>query len=457
MTSRAVLVPLHITFTLAVASCLGDPPSSDVCDAGGAPIVHEGRTITSVERWSAGTHVVRGTIQIRDGGSLTIAACATVQLAPDVSIEVGRGSGGTLIAAGTERQPVVFEREDPDRAWGRLFVTTPGQLSLSFTLLDGGGGPTSELADAEYGGASLVARGDSSTLPALVTASHVTITRSTGLGVMMLDATFEPSSRRLAVGLAGAYPLYIGVRAAGSIPAESLLVGNGIDAILLQSVGVAAYDMSEPILGDVTLRYWIVPYRVGHTEGSIVVGDEREESPDASLTLEAGVTLAFNRQTSHTNGLVVNGAYRGGHYEPQGALIIEGTASLPVTLTSAEVPPAPGDWMGIYFSHALDPRTRIEHAEIHFAGGDSGAVGACPASPGATSGDADCSVIFFLDEDASPRACITSSLFVDGLGCGIYRGWRDDDIDLRATNVFESLTGCDQSGVRLSGGCSPCE
>lgn len=437
----------------------GDHAEEKACDpvVQAQTTVHDGTSIEGAEHWTIGTHIVPRTIAIRSGATLTIDGCAIVRMGPDAGFEIAPDSDGRITTLGTATKPVMVMRDEAGKPWGRVLDRGSGQLSFSHTTLVGGGGAPGPIDTVDYGGATLVVWGDSAQLPELLTADGLSIIDSSGIGIMLRYARLTPSSRNLIVKGSSAYPVYASIRVAGSLPVDSTLQSNGVDAVLLQTMGPAIYDADAPISEDVVLNDLGLPYRVGHSLGSILVGDGSADGPSASLTLEAGVRLEFNRQGSTPNQLAVRGRQAGnGSYEPQGALIVKGLPSSPVVFTSAESVPAPGDWMGIFFKDVVDPRTHIEYAEIRYAGGDSGVVGACPALPGSSQGDADCSVIFWL-QAPPPAGCISHSLIADGLGCGLYRGWHEEDMDLRDSNTFERLTGCQQSGVRQGGTCTACE
>jgi len=258
---------------------------------------------------------------------------------------------------------------------------------------------------------------------------------------------FLSGSEELAVRGSGTHPLYLGVGYATNLP-KGTYSGNAVDAFLLQAIGVGVYGNDEPLLHDAVLPARGLPYQVGTSEtgADFIVGDGRSESPAALLRIEAGVELRFRGSSSVLGQLLVQGKGVGATSAPQGALVVEGTAEAPVVFTSMNPAPAAGDWQGLYFETLVDERTRIDHAEIRFAGGESLTVGVCVASPGATDSHADCSAVLYL-ETPPPSAFIQSTLFDTSAGCGVYRGWSGDDVNFVAGNTFTGLAGCEQSNV----------
>ncbi len=81
-----------------------------------------------------------------------------------------------------------------------------------------------------------------------------------------------------------------------------------------------------------------------------------------TFTIHEGVTL-------HMDGVLIIGGTSG---TANGNLVIAGTAAKPVTLTSTSATPASGDWEGLYFvtDHYDRTKTKIDHAEILYAGVD---------------------------------------------------------------------------------------
>ncbi len=433
---------------LALTSACASSP----CEPPGEPIVHQG-SISASETWVSGIHHLTGTVTVGSGATLTVAACSELRLAPNANLVISQSAGG-LVAEGTETEPIRLVRADPGTAWGNLFVFAPATASLSHVVLEGGGGTETDLTRAEFAGAALVARGDQDTLPEVLEVQNVGVLGSTGIGVFMLNARFAAGSDGLVVSGSGWFPLYTGANTLSELPAGSY-TGNEVDEILLQQVGAAGYQTNRPLVTDVTIHDRGVPYRVGTTSASIVVGDGYPNSPPVLLTVEAGVTLKFVPQASQASQLRITAGYRDGSYFAQGALRVLGTANAPVRFTSAAATPAAGDWAGLYFHHVVDPRTSINHAQVEYAGADSSSTGVCKASPGASNYDADCSLILFLEDGETPTAFVTNTRFAHGLGCGVYRGWRGAEVDFLATNEFVDLQGCRQSGVVPEVGTCP--
>ena len=153
-----------------------NPPSCPTTTTG--PTVHSA-DVASSQTWTAAAspHVVTQGISVLAGATLTIEACASVQLAAGASIDV---HGGTLLAQGTADKPITFGAKDP-MPWNNLRVDYPGTASLAYATLSGGGGQTTFEE-----GATLVisATNPVSSVAPLVKVDHVTIQGSVGFGVL---------------------------------------------------------------------------------------------------------------------------------------------------------------------------------------------------------------------------------------------------------------------------------
>jgi hypothetical protein len=436
---------------VVLAACGGDPsnhipdatPMPDAapaCTPSGTPITHAG-PITADQTWAAGIHEVTATVTV-SGGTLTIEGCSEVRLAPDASIELSQGAVA-LIANGTATAPIDFIQDTAGTPWGHVSAFGPAKLQLAFTSFDGGG-TLGDYKTADQLGATLVVRGDA-TLPQILAVDHVTVTHSSGIAVFMNSARFAPASTVLTIATSGAYPILLGADSASDLPAGAY-TGNASDAILLQSAGTAAaFEQGRALLADVTLHDRGVPYRVGLVPATIIVGDGIQGHPPAKLSIEAGVTMTFTPEgTSSTSRLQVRGYPNG---TPQGALVVTGTAAMPVVFDSAAAAPAAGDWQGLEFRNAIDPATSIIHAAIRNAGGPSFAVGVCEWKPGVGQGREDGSVIISLAPGVVPTAFIVSTSFENSAGVGVYRGWSVDDIDFLGTNLFSGIAGCLETNV----------
>lgn len=453
---HAAMTGLLIVGSLGAGCAPSTPMTMSMeCAVPATTVMHSG-FISASERWASGTHVITSTVTVRDGVTLAIDGCSRVQLAPDASIDV-TGTNARLQIDGSNAAPVRLERLQSDRAWGRILVRGTGSASLRSTTLAGGGGTAAQWRSADFLGSALAAQGDAALLPNNVTIVDSSVLDATGIAIVMVASRFDASSSNVTIHGAGAFPLYIGADGATEIPSGDWS-SNGINEILLHSASVGVYSNTRAIVRDTVIHDRSLPYRVGiedSSDGLIRVGDGRGDGPaSALLEIEPGVTLKFAAGGGNS-GLYVQGRMVDGRWTMQGALRAVGTAERPITFTSASATPAAGNWTGLYFKDVMDPRTRVEHAVIEFAGGDSSTRGVC-ASNGTGDIDADAAVIVSLQPGAAaPTQFVTNTVIRASANAGVYRNWDTQDVDFTPTNSFEALGGCRQSGVRAAlGGCS---
>ncbi|HTJ82906.1 MAG TPA: hypothetical protein VL400_14395 [Polyangiaceae bacterium] len=341
-----------------------DDPKPTTCAAPThGPTIHRG-DVMGDETWSADAspHVVEETVNVRNGARLVIEPCATVEMAEGKSLHVAfpiTPNTGTLIAEGSEHAPIHFRGQDGAR-WGRVLVQSPGTASLAWVTFEDGGGADSP------SGATLVAEGDGA-LPIRrdLAVDHVTIDGSLGAGVKVLRrAAFAKGSDALVVRGSGSpehpYPIEIGEAAIDGLPLGDY-TSNAKDEILI----APEFSVEE----DAEMRDVGVPYHLGDSPvDRLVVGHGRQGDPPATLTIEAGTTIRFDRET----GFEIEHAT--GTFAATGALVAVGTAASPIVFESGADAPAPGDWKGLWFGGVPAATDRIEHARIAHTGADCGCI-----------------------------------------------------------------------------------
>lgn len=414
------------------------PPAIDAapsCAPSTIVATHQG-AIAASETWATGVHRVTGSVTVT-AGTLTIAPCTEIRLAANASITIA-ATATALIAEGSEAEPIRFVRDAAAQPWGRIQATAPARLSLAHATLIGGG-TAGDYRTAEELGAMIEARGAAATLPTVLGVDHVTVDGASGIAVFMNAARFTAASTALTITRAGFHPILLGADTATELPAGAY-TGNTADSILLQSAGTAAaFEQARPIVADTVLHDRGVPYQVGVLPTAITVGSNVATDPPATLTIEAGATLAFVPEAGSTSRLQVR--------QPA-ALVVAGTATSPVTFTSAAAAPAAGDWQGIEFRGFLSPASHITHAVIDYAGGPSFAIGVCEWQAGSGNRAQLAAVIISVPDDEHPNADMIGSTAIDhSAGAGIYRGWTTTDVDLITGNTFNDVAGCLETNV----------
>ena len=129
-------------------------------------------------------------------------------------------------------------------------------------------------------------------------------------------------------------------------------VGNEVNGIVVRGGTLDA---------DTTWQKNKVPYVI---ISDLTVMYSEADTSTATLTVNPGVTIAFNKGTR----LKIGYRYSSSSSPYFGAIHAQGTEDSPVTFTSAENTPALGDWYGIYFNEATDNNYSIlEHCIIEYA------------------------------------------------------------------------------------------
>lgn len=432
MTPRTLAsTSLALVSVLAACGDEGTPntPEEPACTAPtSGPTFHSG-DVGLDEVWTAdaGPHIVEQDVRVRNGATLTIEACAEVQVAKDKNISVafpGTPNTGTLIVEGTAQRPVSIHGQAGAR-WGTLLVQAPGTAMLSHVnFADAGNGNFDE-------GATLRASGDREDgADPIVFVDHVRIEGSLGVGAWFDGgASFAEGSTDLVVTAAGQYALEVNEHALHSLP-DGTYTGNGIDEILINTEGTRYAGVG--LLEDTTLRNLGVPYRVGTSVGDTLAIGGREDKRLVTLTVEAGVTMRFLEGGALKVQTFTN-------LEPStGALRILGTAEQPVVLTAAQDVPQAGDWMGIWYGGVPAATNVIDHARIEYAGGDCRCILATCSAISEHEG-----AIILTGQPAS--AFVTNTQFSEIAGHAISEGYMGTLVDFTSSNTFDGVLGCEQT------------
>ena len=374
--------------------------------------------IAADETWKAsdGPHVVTFGFKVKAGAKLAIEPCAEVRIQSGYSIVVE----GTLVAIGTAQTPITITADDAAKPWGFLQVFAPGTVSLAFATVSNGGGETTN----SFG--MIEARGDQ-LAPAqkILKLDHVTLDGSAAFGVSLrAGGAFTDDSQAVTIKNGKAAPMRILPRVASSVPSGTY-TGNADDAIVIET---EAYG--EVNYEDVTLHDRGVPYRVG---GQTSLGDLRVGPNPFKLTVDAGVKLAFKKGGSLR--AVESGA-------TTGLLVANGTADRPVILTSAEKTPAAGDWVGVVLGKVAGA-FKLDHVELRYAGGPSGANGYhCqpnPTTTGEQSKNDDAALAIYHQPGGS---YLTNSVVADSAGDGVTNAYTGTFVDAKPTNTFTAIASC---------------
>lgn len=419
---------IRITCVLASVASTCTPPV-------GAGTTHG--SISAPETWTeAGSpHILPFDTSIYS--TVTIEPCAVVRIARKATVTVN--PGGSLVAQGQLARPVTFEPSVAGQAWSSI-RNLGGTLSLSHAVVAGGGDPLNTnvaLAGALQMQSSLASGG-------ILHVDDVEIVGSLSQGVYVNGPVgFDAGSRNLRVHGSVSFPVHVWARVIGSVPTGTY-TGNGRDAIAIAGTG-------GPVLNAQTMHARGVPYHVGSTglDGGRMDVDAQVAGQVAVLTIEPGVTIQF------PPGGVFNVGPSSGTAAARGALIAIGGADPAdrIVFTSDRgAASQAGDWLGIAFGGAVDPRSVMQNVRVEFAGGTSiTGSNSCPYP--ASNGINDAAIRIF----GPPLSqFITGTEIRSSLRHGIDRGWRADvQPDFLTGNSFTAVGSCKQTVPRTSAGVCP--
>lgn len=416
------------------------------CPAAVGPGVDHSGDITADQVWKAsdGVHRVASTVRVL--ATVTLEACARVELDTSGGLTVGSSStSGKLVAQGSfsdgKLLPVVITAKSMANRWGAIVVDSTGSLDLSYAVVSGG----DSLASQQNGGGMIRVFGVSSTSAGgtpVITKSFrsrwalVDGALSYGINLLSYAGFTDDSSgvavRGTATGPQGG-PIKIEVGAVQALPANLYLANNMSDEVFVEQTWSGTLSHTYRNLG--------YPYHV--MQGISL--QPAEDGPPAVMTVEPGVTLRFD------DGRNTSGVKVGATDKRQGVIVARGTADKPIVMTSAKLPAAPGNWRGIYFSEYPAAGHAFEYVTFEYAGGDSSATGfGCgPADNDAT--------ILILNQRPSESWVKNCTFRNGGGGTGIVSGWVSDEPgpDFKATNKFEGMPACHVSRWRSANNSCP--
>jgi len=429
-------------------SCTTSMPFACGFTENGVVVTHAGN-ITASESWAGdGTvHLIPNSISILAPATVTIQKCAIVKLNASVEISVQGNASGTgtakLLAAGDDivSGRVAITAMDPTQPWGRLRGLNQNSLiELDYAVItDGGsvGGAQRNAAIAMTGG---------STLPdPVLKVTNTIIANTAGTpGVYLSDAAFTSDSDGLTIG-AQFDGIDVPAMALGSIPPNT----STFEILVIENANI--FD-NLTINTNVPIHFKTDSVHVGGLAPTFV--------PKVTLTLNQGVTLKF--EPVSTAPTLVGFGDIGQSPDKNAALIINGTPTAPVLLTSARVAPAPGDWAGLWLITSVG--SQLNNVIIEYAGGDAGVgpLSCGPVDPTTHSPYRHTAALLVGDGNdlqyAPPAGLVTNGTFRNNAGnFAIDSVWQASTFGpaLNATNTFtNSAKVCTQSKNYITGGCA---
>jgi hypothetical protein len=308
--------------------------SVTVTVGGGSGPTHHSGEIDADEIWypSGNPHIIDDDVRTGDNVTLTIMPGCFVQFAADAELTCGYSAPGSIIAAGKADSMITFTSFSDTVPgfwrdivfWGNTMSTA--RMSYCNVLF---GGKTAD----NYGAVRLEGTN--------IKFDHNVVRKSGSNGVWATPTSYFTDFTSNTVTGCTKYAVHIGAAYVPTLGAGNTLTGNTKDGIQVDGMTITETGT------------WLnhgVPYVV---TDDIDVGDATN-SP--TLTIEAGCTIAFNADVELACG-----------YSASGSIIAVGTATAPITFTSAS-DTTPGFWRDIVFWGNTLSTAQVSYCNVLFGG-----------------------------------------------------------------------------------------
>lgn len=275
---------------------------------------------------NSGTWVQQPVPYVLGGGNFTVADGEALTINPGVSIKIDGTRSisvlGTLIADGEDANHITFTSN----------ALTPAKGDWRYIYFnDADPGCILDYCDMSYGG-SATANVYINNTGNNVAVSNSSISNSATLGIYVRPNS-EVTIADCSVVDCNDFPITVASNKVKNITGLMTITGNTPNAIRV---------LAQPI----TTATWInhgVPY---------LMWSDMDQEDLNTLTLEPGVELQFNTDV---------------RLRIYGTLIADGEELNPITFTSFQAVPAPGDWERLYFVDA-DAGTILDYCQIMYGG-----------------------------------------------------------------------------------------
>jgi hypothetical protein len=319
---------------MVLSACGGGGTSDDLTTGGGTPVpvgcvALATTNISTAVTLATGCYNIDSTLNVRNGGALTLNAGTTLRFASATQLYVEQG--GSLTTLGTAAAPVTLTGQDQTAGFwqGVRFVFSNSSLnSLTHTIVEYGGGNA---------GANLSTLG-LSTSPARLKLNNVTLRNSNQAGFVFDTQTLLDTVTNLKV-TDNAFPGTLPANLVAQLGTTSSFSGNTENTLHVKSQSISQAQ-TWPLLD--------VPYRL--------IDQSANYSVDAPLTLAPGVKLVMAAGSTL-------------YVSQSGALKAAGTAALPITFTGEQA--TAGYWKGIEFVFSNNVNNELSQAVVEYAGGSS--------------------------------------------------------------------------------------
>ncbi len=335
----ASLVLLIMQFVSGINTVTGSPLAD--CTNPNVPNFIDANTVMS------GTLYADSNVTVRNGAELTLTAGTEFRFCGEYDLQI---VDAKLHLVGTEAYPIVFDSENPNLNWGRIFFNGVGNDILTSTLqhveINNGGGsdPSADI------GAIHILDYSTSDFGSFPTIDRVTINDSGSYGLFIRNRSDDqtpPALSNLSINGSTNAPLLLYAASVGGLSDGNSFSSNGDQVIEVRvTTGVGgSIKISQ------TWRNQPLPFELVGTGAvnTLAIGDT---SNLPVLTLEPGITMWVGEDIF----IRVN----------HGGLIAEGTATEPITFTSVR---GSGPlWQQIVFERNVVHGSRLAYVNIEHAG-----------------------------------------------------------------------------------------
>ena len=291
------------------------------------------RTLTK----ACSPYVLEGRLRVNNDATLTIEPGVELRFPAGSWLEIGEGSGGTLVADGTAAEPIVFTSSEPQPTTGSWVGVTFEEQVLSGTSIT--------YAEIRYGGESYYnsthngCLSINSEIPGRVTVENVLFADCAQSGVAALQDGFAFASFATNAFEDSDAGMWLNAIAVGSVASDHSF--TNVDHNLIDG---------DTIVADATWEDQGIPWDV---DGSIRV----QGTDNPTLTLGAGLHLRFAADI-----------WLGVGENDPGSLVANGTAAAPVLLESSDSEPTAGSWVGVWLDDSTSSGTALAYTVVKDAG-----------------------------------------------------------------------------------------
>jgi hypothetical protein len=306
---------------------------------GGSGPTHHSGVIPANETWypSGNPHILDDDVYTGDGVTLTIMPGCYVQASADVELYCGAANPGSIVAVGKADSMITFTALTDTVAgfWNGIsfYGNTISTAKMSYCNVLFGGKTSDNLGAVRVDATN-------------IKFDHNLVRKSGSNGVWVSYSGYFSDFTNNTVTGCTKYAVHIGAANVPTLGAGNTLTGNTKN-------GIEVFNSAVTSSGT-----WLnhgVPY---------VVTDDVAIDQDATLTIEAGCTIALEADVEFYCG-----------YSSPGSIIAVGTAASPITFTAASDTVA-GAWTGVSFYGNTISTAKMSYCNVLFGGTTSDNLGA---------------------------------------------------------------------------------